>query len=76
MVKCLKEHSNGSMSLKGQAFKWAQKGTILILTKIYFLRYNIDFQGVCKGEGESGVSSRFHGFEGAAEAGEGADWIR
>ena len=32
-------------------------------------------QGVCKGEGESGVSSRFHGFEGAAEAGEGADWI-
>ena len=33
-------------------------------------------QGVCEGEGESGVSSRFHGFEGAAEAGEGADWIR
>ena len=29
-------------------------------------------QGVRKGEGESGVASRLHGFEGAAEVGEGA----
>ena len=34
------------------------------------------FQGVCKGEGESGVSGGFHGLEGAAETGEGADWVR
>ena len=34
------------------------------------------FQGVCEGEGESGVSGGFHGFEGAAETGEGADWVR
>ena len=32
-------------------------------------------QGVCQGEREGGVASGFHGFEGAAEAGEGADWI-
>ena len=34
------------------------------------------FQGVCEGEGESGVSGGFHGLEGAAETGEGADRIR
>ena len=33
-------------------------------------------QGVRKGEGESGVASRLHGFEGAAEVGEGAHRLR
>ena len=32
-------------------------------------------QGVCEGEGASWVTGGFHGFEGAAEAGEGADRI-
>ena len=40
----------------------------------YFHKYSL--QGVCEGEGESGVSGGFHGLEGAAEAGEGADWVR
>ena len=37
-----------------------------------FLTLCVPIQGVRKGEGESGVSSRLHGFEGAAEVGEGA----
>ena len=40
----------------------------------YFHKYSL--QGVCEGEGESGVSGGFHGLEGAAEAGEGVDWVR
>ena len=37
-----------------------------------FLTLCVPIQGVREGEGESGVASRLHGFEGAAEVGEGA----
>ena len=41
-----------------------------------FLTLCVPIQGVREGEGESGVASRLHGFEGAAEVGEGAHRLR
>ena len=45
-------------------------------TAVIFSPHKYGLQGVCEGEGESGVSGGFHGLEGAAETGEGADWVR
>ena len=45
-------------------------------TAVIFSLHKYGLQGVCEGEGESGVSGGFHGLEGAAEAGEGVDWVR